>query len=177
MALLRTSRGHSIKLPPSRVSVGESAVNVIPIAPGHNLAAVHFHLQPWESGYFLEDAGSGLGTLVNGNPMTWAPLKHGDVITAGSLNLVYEDEGGPPLPAAPRMEAPVEANLSLAAPAPEQPPSWLPPEALLPPVSPVAQAAAAREAAARSKRTGGWKLLFLLVLAATAAGGWYLLRK
>lgn len=180
MALLRTSRGHSIKLPPSRVSVGESAVNVIPIAQGYSLAAVHFHLQPWDSGYFLEDAGSGLGTLVNGNPMTWAPLKHGDVITAGSLNLVYEDEDGPPLPSAPRMEATVEANLSPEAPAvpvPEQPPSWLPAEALLPPISPIAQAAAAREAATRPKRTGAWKLLLVLILAAIAAGGWYLLLK
>src|SRR5688572_20946557 len=98
MPRLRSTKGHTITLPPRRVSIGESAANEIPIAAGHGLAAVHFRLQPWESGHFLEDAGSGLNTLVNGQPVSWAPLKHGDVITAGELSLTYESESSVPVP-------------------------------------------------------------------------------
>ena len=131
MPQLSTPDGHFITLPPQRVSLGVAASCDVIIAPGRGVAELHLYLQPWESGYFLEDAASGLGTLVNGSPVTWAPLKHGDIVTAGNLTLRYEEEGGAPAGAFPQ-------------PAPDRapPPAWLPPEALLPPVSPVAQSGA-----------------------------------
>lgn len=173
MPLLRTPQGHSITLPPRRASVGESAANEIPIAPGKGLAAVHFHLQPWESGYFLEDAGSGLGTLVNGHSVTWAPLKHGDLISAGALQFLYEHEDQPALPSFPVPSS--TAHLSASAPilptAPV-PPSWLPPEALAPPVSAAAQAVLRPVV---DKRTRRWwpAVLMLLILAAAAGFYWW----
>lgn len=169
MPLLRTSQGHSTPLPPRRVSVGESAANEIPIAPGKGLAAVHFHLQPWESGYFLEDAGSGLGTLVNGHSVTWAPLKHGDVISAGSLVFHYEHEDQVPLPSFP-VPSPTAALCSFdpVLPAAPVPPSWLPPEALQPPLSPAAQASLLTKPAKPARRW--WPAVIVLLILAAAAG-------
>ena len=57
--------------------------NELPVARGLGLAPVHFHLQPWEGGHFLEDAGTGLGTLVNERMVSWVPLQNGDTIRAG----------------------------------------------------------------------------------------------
>jgi hypothetical protein len=166
MPTLRTLQGHILPLPPRRVSIGASAGSDIPIASGYGVAALHLYLQPWESGYFLEDAASGLGTLVNGSPVTWAPLKHGDVITAGTLTLLYEQEGTAPISAfsAPPVH-----------PAAPQPPAWLPAEALLPPLSPAAQAALKNDQSGERKGRG-WKVAGLLVATAIAAVAvwWYL---
>ncbi len=125
MARLRTTTGHTLDLPARRVGVGTSPANDITVQPGHGLAPLHFYLQPGESGYVLEDGGSGLGTLVNGKLVSWVPLKPGDVITAGNLTMQYESPGGP------GGTPPVEE--------PAAPPSWLPPEALLPTVPPWAR--------------------------------------
>ena len=183
MYRLRAATGHSITLPPCRVRVGEAASNEIPIAEGHGLAPVHFTLQPWESGYFLEDAGSGLGTLVNGNPVKWVPLKHGDVITAGDMRMTYEagvesvvlesaNEGVPAAPpqadqarkkeeAPPRMEAP------------ENPPAWLPQEALEPPVPPWLRPVPPEQEATRAGRNFLVTILFLLAMGAVV---WFIYR-
>jgi hypothetical protein len=178
MARLRTDHGHVLNLPDRRISIGESAANDVPIAAGHNLAAVHFRLQPWESGYFLEDAGSGLGTLVNEKPVSWAPLKHGDVITAGDLRLIYDTDENSPLPPPPpefrpsgKAEETGEPDKTAAgAASPEAPPSWLPPEALLPPVPPWERPLP--PAPVRSRK-GRAVLLLLLVLILAAAAVWY----
>lgn len=176
MLRLRTPNGHVLTLPPRRVSIGESAINEVPIAPGNGVAAVHFRLQPWVSGHFIEDAGSGLATLVNGKPVTWAPLKHGDIITAGELKLIFESEDGGPVPEFPP-ETTVPLNISAAMPPPPReeparPPAWLPPEALLRPVPPLAQAAARKYASVKKHRPR--RLLpRLLLLGAAAAAAWY----
>jgi hypothetical protein len=173
MPRLRAATGHTLTLPAQRVSVGESAANAVAIAPGHGLAAVHFHLQPWESGHFLEDAGSGLGTLVNGNAISWAPLKHGDVISAGSLLFTYEDEAQLPPPDFP---APVavprasEAPELKTTPVEALPPSWLPPEPPEPPPSTVRQAMRECEIEPVRDRTGPVVFGCLLLLIAVFAG-------
>ncbi|MDB6070424.1 MAG: Inner rane component of cytoplasmic domain, partial [Verrucomicrobiales bacterium] len=89
MAELRTLQGHALLLPEGSVTVGSDPENEIPIASHLGLAAHHFRLQPWQGGHFLEDTGSGLGTLVNGHPVSWKPLLNGDIITAGDLQLAY----------------------------------------------------------------------------------------
>ncbi|HWB05145.1 MAG TPA: FHA domain-containing protein [Verrucomicrobiales bacterium] len=178
MARLRTASGHVLNLPDRRISVGESAANDVPIAAGHNLAAVHFRLQPWESGYFLEDAGSGLGTLVNEKPVSWAPLKHGDIITAGDLHLIYDSEDGTPISPLPaesvipvQTEGTTEPDKeAVEDPPTEAPPSWLPPEALQPPVPPWDQTPAPVSIPSRRRRTA---LVPLLVLLLAAAAVWY----
>ena len=178
MPRLRTPQGHTLNLPPRRVSIGESASSDIPIAPGNGLAGVHFHLQPGESGHSIEDGGSGLGTLLNGKLVTWAPLKHGDVITAGELKMMYESGDGDSRPEFP-LEATVPAEVLAALPPPppppaaEQPPAWLPQEALLPPLTPFAQAAARREAGVQMRPQRRWRPALLLLGAALAAAAWY----
>ena len=178
MPQLRTSLGHILTLPPRRVSVGESAANEIAIAPGHDVAAVHFHLQPWESGHFMEDAASGLGTLVNGCPLAWAPLKHGDFITAGRLQFLYEHESGGPLPDFPGPgPGIVEVSSELVArDVSPLPPSWLPPEALQPPLSPVEQAALRQPATAHRKKRAPFVVIVCLLLAAATAAVWWMKR-
>lgn len=194
MARLRTPNGHILTLPPRRVSIGTSPANEIPIAAGLGLAPVHFQLQPWESGYFLEDGGSGLGTLVNGKPVSWVPLNHGDVISAGNLTMTYQtaeetETVEPPVPPpVPVVEAtvPVEAVLTppstppaLSDPAADEPapppPSWLPPEALRPPVPPWA-----RPITRTAPASGNMGRILMLVAGAgllIAAGAWYYFRR
>ncbi len=177
MPRLRAATGHTLTLPAQRVSVGESAANAVAIAAGYGLAPVHFHLQPWESGHFLEDAGSGLGTLVNNKPVSWAPLHHGDLITAGSLQFVYEQEGGAPavFPApqsAPRTSEQPELKTS---PVETLPPAWLPPEALQPPLSPARQAMLTAGLEPVRDRTAPVVLgCLLLLIAAAVAVVWWL---
>lgn len=165
-----------LNLPPRRVSIGESAVNEVPIAPGNGLAPVHFRLQPWESGYFIEDAASGLDTLVNGRIVKWAALKHGDVIMAGGLKLIYQADAATPLPEFPSEAAVRRGEVPATGPEPALPPSWLPPEALLPPVSPVAQAAMHQNARVSGKGDRRW-LAAVILLCTVVAAAWYFFRR
>lgn len=86
-----------VPLPASRVSVGEDPACEVPISPGLGIAPVHFTLEPWEGGHFIQDAGSGSRTLVNGEVTNWRPLVHGDLITAGELTLAYGVTEGEPI--------------------------------------------------------------------------------
>jgi hypothetical protein len=144
---------------------------------------VHFRLQPWESGHFLEDAGSGLGTLVNAKPVSWAPLKHGDVITAGDMRMVYETDDGGAVPEFPVENVPAAEAMtpgpdkmteeaSVAA-GPEDPPAWLPPEALHQPVPPWARPSPQVPVSAGFERT---VFIWVLILLLTAAAVWYYAR-
>lgn len=174
MAELRTSQGHALVLPDGRIAVGADLSNEVPIAAHLGLAPVHFRLQPWEGGHFVEDAGSGLGTLVNGHPIHWKPLVHGDTITAGELEVVYSTENSPalaqkapsaPVPAAvppspplplPAITAPTKVSMvpppvagTWQPPVDAPPPAWLPvdlrPEAYRTPVPAAAPVASLRE--------------------------------
>ncbi len=161
MPSLRTNTGHEITLPPGRVHVGESVTNELPVAKGHGLAPIHFTLQPFPDGHFIEDSSGGLGTLVNGRLTTWAPLKHGDIIIAGDLKLTYISSKTSPIPTYQTAPVTIEMDPStqpvprsatgavqisrLPSPSPshipqlpEPPPTWLPSEALVPPTPPMA---------------------------------------
>ena len=157
MAALRTPQGHTLLLPDGAVSIGADPANEVPVAPHLGLAPVHFRLQPWEGGHFIEDAGSGLGTLVNGHAINWKPLAHGDLIVAGELEVIYSESSPsdagevsaiavpaalpPPLlpPASSGIATatllpPEASGLQVLMPTPPlvpQPPAWLP-EDLLP---------------------------------------------
>ncbi len=120
MAELRTPQGHTLLLPDGAVSIGADPANEVPVAAHLGLAPVHFRLQPWEGGHFIEDAGSGLGTLVNGHAINWKPLAHGDRIVAGELEVIYSESS-------PSDAASVSATAASAAPVvllqPPAPPS------------------------------------------------------
>ncbi len=153
MAELRTPQGHTLLLPSGGVGIGSDPSNEVQVAAHLGLAALHFRLQPWEGGHFIEDAGSGLGTLVNGHPVNWKPLAHGDTIHAGELEVVYvqhhEATHGivpvavvPPTPAVPGFPS-LESSIPTPGRAPDptmsatatsldqllptlKPPAWLP---------------------------------------------------
>ena len=151
MAELRTPQGHALLLPDGRIAVGADLTNEVPVAAHFGLAPVHFRLQPWDGGHFIEDAGSGRGTLVNGHPVNWKPLVHGDIITAGELEVSYSTENsavlaqkaptGPvampqPPPVIPSPTLDVLPLPVLPQPAPIPPPleqTWHPPVDLPPP--------------------------------------------
>ena len=114
MAELRTPQGHTLLLPEGCVSIGADPSNDVPVAAHLGLAPVHFRLQPWEGGHFLEDAGSGLGTLVNGHPVNWKPLTHGDSIMAGELEVVYRQQSEVGFSPVPVPVAPIPQPTPLA---------------------------------------------------------------
>lgn len=183
MPSLRTPQGHAIAIPARRVTVGEAPSCDIPVARGHGLAAMHFRLQPWESGYFLEDCGSGLGTTVNGKSVSWVPLNHGDVIAAGELTMVYQSDDRGPLPAFPSSQViAVETTLAdqatvpvptMEPEAPPAPPSWLPPEALLPPVTPVQMAAMELPPPPKARGKAGAVVALLVLAAVVGLALWF----
>ena len=169
--------------------------NELPVARGLGLAPVHFHLQPWEGGHFLEDAGTGLGTLVNERMVSWVPLQNGDTIRAGDLQVTYVKDPAGGVPEIPVFAgnvvtldtSPVPGSLSTAeksisppappvAPEPPpEPPSWLPPEALGPLAPPPAWEAPAPPPGKGRRRITGF--LVLLFLAAAGGAAWHFTRK
>ena len=122
--------------------------------------------------------------MVNGKPVSWVPLNDGDVITAGGLSLIYETGDSGPLPAFPSSQV-INPDISLtdfpdgaagevAAKISESaPPSWLPAEALLPPVTPVQIAAMQSPEYPKSRSRAGIVIGMLLVGAAVAFGLWF----
>ena len=44
-----------LPLPASRVSVGEDPACEVPISAGLGIAPVHFTLEPWEGGHFIQE--------------------------------------------------------------------------------------------------------------------------
>ena len=57
-----------------------------------------FHLEIYQEGskYFIKDMGSTGGTSLNGEPVTEAVLKPGDVISVSGLALIFGTFGGSP---------------------------------------------------------------------------------
>ncbi len=55
---------------------------------GKRHAAVHIQA----GGYFLEDLGTGSGTLVNGHPIARLRLRHGDKVEIGSTAFVFREK-------------------------------------------------------------------------------------
>jgi pSer/pThr/pTyr-binding forkhead associated (FHA) protein len=51
----------------------------------------HFFIERAGDKYFVVDSGSGNGTYVNGERVTWVELKEGDVIKAGPFFLRFEE--------------------------------------------------------------------------------------
>ena len=128
MAELRTPQGHTLLLPDGAISIGADPGNQVPVAAHLGLAPIHFRLQPWEGGHFIEDAGSGLGTLVNGHAINWKPLAHGDAIIAGELEVIYSLHSNPEVSSAPVVAAPLaHATLARQAPVLNPQPTLVPP--------------------------------------------------
>jgi hypothetical protein len=109
---LRTlDQQHAVELNQSSVnSIGSAPENSVPIQPEFGLAPRHFSISLGQGSPLLEDHTGGERTLINGQPVLSHSLRHGDIIRAGSLTLVFTGEessglrGLPPVPELPSGE-------------------------------------------------------------------------
>jgi len=129
MAKILAQSGHSLDLPLRRVTLGESSACDIPLATGLGLSPRHFEIEATAGGAFivrdLSTAQGGSGTFVNNQQVTEHLLQHGNVISAGSLQLGFwiilpQEEAPSPFFAGPRSapSAPVPPDPVAAEPAP-----------------------------------------------------------
>lgn len=77
--------GHRLFLRPmQRIAIGRAELSDVAIPHDLTLSQVHFSLTVLDQGEGrVEDLGSRNGTFVNGVPMLFGRVTHGDVITAG----------------------------------------------------------------------------------------------
>ena len=88
-AVIRGLRsGANAAAPPGSSTIGNAADNDIVIA---DVLASRHHavLVPTADGVQIQDIGSTNGTFVNGQPIKDAPLREGDLVTIGNVDLVF----------------------------------------------------------------------------------------
>ena len=84
--------GRVLKLSLGRaVTIGRSPTNDLEVADP-SVSSEHCRVKPEDEGYVLYDARSTNGTLVNGQQISRQNLRHGDVITIGTVNLSFVRE-------------------------------------------------------------------------------------
>lgn len=81
------------------IGVGRHPDNEVPL-DDLNASAHHARLTRVAGGYEITDSSSN-GTKVNGERVERVRLRHGDRISFGATQAVYEEEGAPPSPPAP----------------------------------------------------------------------------
>ena len=159
MARLFAPSGDSLEIPDRRIRYGVSAACEIPLTADLGLEDVQFETAPMpDGGHALRHAGGAVATLVNGSPVHETVLRHGDIISAGKLQLAYwrpmaepaphpaptvsPARGGVVLPPPGRISEPVAPiPLGMAAPLPPlavtpPAPASPPPAAAAPPLAP-----------------------------------------
>lgn len=95
MALLRIingdQAGNTIEIGADGVTIGRAADNTIPLddlsTSGH-----HLRISRQDGRLTLQDLDSTNGTLLNGKPVKESPLKPGDVIAVGAVQLSVEGD-------------------------------------------------------------------------------------
>jgi len=77
-------------IPPEGLTIGRGEEAQLQL-PNVSVSRLHARIRPEGRRYFLEDAGSGNGTVVNHEPLGGQPRELGseDVITIGSFKLVF----------------------------------------------------------------------------------------
>lgn len=86
--------GSEIPLEGERTTLGRLDSNDIAI-PDTKASRVHARIFRSEGAYTLADLHSQNGTLLNGNKISRARLRHGDRITIGATEILFGDEDGP----------------------------------------------------------------------------------
>jgi hypothetical protein len=84
--------GHDVVLGGDTVVVGRLATSGIRLADA-NVSREHAAFVRAAGGWGIEDLGSTNGTLLNGQPVSRAPLHDGDVIEIGLSRLIYHGPG------------------------------------------------------------------------------------
>lgn len=115
------SGGGSWPLDQQAITIGRRPDN--PIVVADSFASGRHAMVGWDGArYYIEDLKSSNGTLLNGKPVTRAPLKFGDIIRIGTQEILFEDD------------MPEMGTLIMSGPLTAQP------SATPPPVTPVAPA-------------------------------------
>ncbi|MHC4402322.1 MAG: FHA domain-containing protein [Planctomycetota bacterium] len=115
------------------MEVGRSEIADVMIPEDHHMSSRHFGLECGEGICRIRDLGSTNGTFVNGERITEATLREGDVVVAGktsfAVRLEIESREKPPSEYVPPPQSPAPADLPPA----EQPPAEIPPGEVAPP--------------------------------------------
>jgi pSer/pThr/pTyr-binding forkhead associated (FHA) protein len=120
-------------------SVGEDPCNSVTVHSAYGLKARHFSIILHQGPPRLEDYTEGLGTLVNGQPVSSHLLADGDTITAGSLSFVFTQQASEPATGKPLTKDPTQPHPSRAAMVPRPVTTGLTPKSsksALPPAPP-----------------------------------------
>ena len=91
-ACLVAESGLATSLQQKVVRVGSDPMAEVPFAGIDGLAPWHFEITSTGQGHSIRKLQGQSPLLINGQPVTTAKLEDGDVITAGSLNLIYGSE-------------------------------------------------------------------------------------
>jgi len=87
--------GQVFDLSEARITIGRTPDNQIHL-PDNSVATHHAELTHEGAGYTVRDLDSETGTRVNGQTITTSPLRRGDVLQIGNIDLLYEAEGAAP---------------------------------------------------------------------------------
>ena len=102
--------GRSYELKAERITVGRLEDNLFCI-PEPSVSSHHCEMQPRGTELLVKDLNSTNGTYIDGNPITEAPLKPGQLLRLGQVELRIED-GSTPSPAAAAPPSPPKKRLS-----------------------------------------------------------------
>ncbi len=94
-----------IRLSKSVVTLGRHSSNDVVVSDG-SVSRMHAQIRHVSGGYILFDTGSSAGTFVNGNRVSQKHLQTGDVITLGSVKVIFlaEAENNGDMAASPKGE-------------------------------------------------------------------------
>lgn len=88
-----------ISLVDAEQTIGRDPENTTCIEDNTGVSRRHARILPGQSAWEIEDLKSTSGVYVNGERITRAPLKHGDIVSIGLLSFRYAlEEGSPPHP-------------------------------------------------------------------------------
>jgi hypothetical protein len=92
--LLLFGQDTEVRLEKSVITLGRHSSNDIVVSDG-SVSRMHAQIRHVNDGYILFDAGSSAGTFVNGNRISQKRLQTGDVISLGSVDVIFlaESEG------------------------------------------------------------------------------------
>lgn len=86
---LGRNEGKEWSIDTAQTFIGRSEGAQVPLFGDPNIAPVHASIQRQDQNYVLIDAGSPMGTLLNGQRIQQALLAHGSVIQIGSFSLQF----------------------------------------------------------------------------------------
>ncbi|HEY8966970.1 MAG TPA: FHA domain-containing protein [Candidatus Methylacidiphilales bacterium] len=103
----------TFELAGQKITVGRTPDNDLHL-PDNSISSHHAELNLEAGDYILADLESTNGTRVNGEKVQTAPLRQGDVVRFGNVDLLYESENSPaelPLPEL-RIGIPLDQSVS-----------------------------------------------------------------